>query len=112
MERHHVKRLPVLEEGRLAGLLTRADLMRAFVRQQPAAPQLHGDKELRERVEALLRSEGWATSAYINVEVEGGVVQLWGTVDSAAQREAILLAVSGLDGVKDVKAHLGRSMAG
>jgi CBS domain-containing protein len=113
MERHRVKRLVVVEEGsRLAGLVSRADLVRAFVGQQPASTPVQGDKALRERIEALLRSEGWAASAYISVEVEGGLVQLWGTVESAAQREAILLAVRELDGVKDVQAHLGRSMPG
>ena len=112
MQRHHIKRLLVVEEGKLAGLLTRADLVRALVLRQPAAPSVLSDRELRDRVEALLRSESWAVSAYVNVEVEGGVVQLWGTVDSAAQREAILVAVGGVSGVKDVRAHLGRSMAG
>jgi CBS domain-containing protein len=112
MERHRIKRLPVVADGKLAGLMTRADVVRALLRQQPPAPQVQSDKELRERIEALLRSEGWAASAYINVEVEGGVVQLWGTVDSVAQREAILVAVGGVDGVKDVQAHLGRSMPG
>jgi len=113
MERHHIKRLPVIEQGRLVGLMTRADLVRALLQRQHTAPPPHSsDRELCERVEALLRSENWAASAYINVVVEGGVVQLWGTVDSAAQREAILVAVGGLDGVKSVQPHLGRSMPG
>jgi CBS domain-containing protein len=112
MERHHVKRLAVVEEGRLAGLVTRADVVRAFVARPSAPGHAQSDAELRERVDALLRSEDWAASAYINVEVEGGVVQLWGTVESTAQREAILIAVREVDGVKDVQAHLGRSLPG
>lgn len=112
MERHHIKRLPVIEQGRLVGLMTRADLVRALLLRQHAHSPTQSDQELRQRVEALLRSEDWAAGAYINVVVEAGVVQLWGTVDSAAQREAILVAVSGLDGVKDVQAYLGRSMPG
>lgn len=112
MERHHIKRLPVVEQGRLVGLMTRADLVRALLLRQHAHSPTQSDQELRQRVEALLRSEDWAAGAYINVVVEAGVVQLWGTVDSAAQREAILVAVSGLDGVKDVQAYLGRSMPG
>ena len=112
MERHHIKRLPVIEQGRLVGLMTRADLVRALLLRQHAHSPTQSDQELRQRVEALLRSEDWAAGAYINVVVEAGVVQLWGTVDSAAQREAILVAVSGLDGVKDVRAYLGRSMPG
>jgi CBS domain-containing protein len=112
LERHHIKRLPVIEQGKLVGLMTRADLVRALLHRQHAPSPVQSDSELRQRVEALLQSEAWAASAYINVVVEAGVVQLWGTVDFAAQREAILVAVSGLDGVKGVQAHLGRSMPG
>ena len=112
MERHHIKRLPVIEQGKLVGLMTRADLVRALLQREHAPSPAQSDRELRQRVEALLASEDWAGTAYINVVVEAGVVQLWGTVDSAAQREAILVAVSGLDGVKDVQTYLGRSMPG
>jgi CBS domain-containing protein len=112
MERHHIKRLPVIDEGKLVGLMTRADLVRALLQQQHTPLPAQSDRELRQRVEALLRSEDWAGSAYINVVVEAGVVQLWGTVDSTAQREAILVAVSGLDGVRGVQTYLGRSMPG
>jgi CBS domain-containing protein len=112
MERHHIKRLPVIEQGRLVGLMTRADLVRALLQRQHVPAPAQSDQELRQHVEALLRSEDWGAGAYINVVVEAGVVQLWGTVDSGAQREAVLLAVSSLDGVKGVQAYLGRSMPG
>jgi len=106
MERHGVKRLPVLEQGKLAGLMTRADVVRAWLRQQKP-PASESDRELRERVAERLRSLAWTESARINVEVEAGVVQLWGTVESTTQRDAIVVAISGLDGVKDVQAYLG-----
>ncbi len=112
MERHHIKRLPVVEHGRLVGLMTRADVVRALLERKPGLSATQSDQELRRRIEAVLRSESWAASAYINVEVESGVIRLWGTVESAAQREAILLAVSEIDGVKEVQAHLGRTLPG
>jgi CBS domain-containing protein len=110
MERHGIKRLPVLDQGRLAGLMTRADIVRAWVRQK-AAPLSETDRELHERVAARLDSLAWAESARINVEVEEGVVRLWGAVQSATQRDAIVVAVRSLDGVKDVRAYLGSSFA-
>ncbi len=112
MERHRVKRLPVLEHGRLVGLVTRTDLLRALVSHPAAAPGDFRDEELRARIDALLRSEDWASSATVHVQVENGVAQLWGTVESREQREALLVAVRGVPGVKDVQPHLGRALPG
>jgi CBS domain-containing protein len=112
MERHRIKRLPVTESGRLAGLVTRTDLLRALATRQAASPAGVDDRQLRESIEAILRNENWAASAMVNVQVEQGVAQLWGTVESPSQREALIVAVRGVPGVRDVQAHLGRSMPG
>jgi CBS domain-containing protein len=112
MERHRIKRLPVINNGKLAGVVTRADLLRALVAHQAVSPAATSDQELRERIASMLRHEDWATSAFVNVQVENGVAHLWGTVESASQREALILAVRGVPGVKGVQPHLGRSMAG
>jgi len=112
MERHRVKRLPVVENGRLVGLVTRADLLRALVTRQAEAPVAASDQELRVRIDSLLRDEAWAASAVVYVQVENGVAQLWGTVESDAQLQALILAVRGLPGVKDVQQHLGRTIPG
>lgn len=112
MERLRVKRLPVVKNGKLAGLVTRTDLLRAMVSRPAAAPAASSDQEVRDRIDAMLRHEDWASSAFVNVQVENGVAHLWGTVESASQRQALILAVSGVPGVKDVQPHLGRSMPG
>jgi len=112
MEQHRVKRLPVLQGGKLAGLVTRADLLRALVARQAEAPVEVDDEGLRKRIAAMLRQEDWAATAVVYVQVEKGVAQLWGTVDSEEQREALLLAVRGTPGVKDVQAHLGHELPG
>lgn len=112
MERNRVKRLVVVEHGKLAGLVTRADLLRAMVAHPDAAFAASSDQALRARIEQTLRAEDWADSAYVFVQVEKGVAHLWGTVESAAQREALVVAVRSVPGVKDVAPHLGRSMPG
>lgn len=112
MERHRVKRLLVAEDGRLAGVVTHADLLRAMVAHRDASPAAASDRDLRDQIDRMLRGEDWANSAYVNVQVENGVAHLWGTVESASQREALILAVRGVPGVKEVQPHFGRSMPG
>jgi osmotically-inducible protein OsmY len=112
MERSRVKRLVVVEDGKLAGLVTRADLVRALVAHHDVALGASSDKAVCERIEQMLRDEDWADGAYVHVQVENAVAHLWGTVESAAQREALIVAVRGVPGVKDVAPHLGRSMPG
>jgi osmotically-inducible protein OsmY len=70
------------------------------------------DQELRVRIDSMLRDEDWAASAVVYVQVENGVAQLWGTVESNAQLEALILAVRELPGVKDVQPHMGRTIPG
>lgn len=112
MEQHGIKRLAIVEQGRLAGMVTRSDLLRAMVAHQSAAPAASSDTALSERIDSILRDEAWASSAIVYVRVEDGVAQLWGTVESAPQREALILAVRGVPGIRDVQPHLGRSMPG
>lgn len=112
MERHRIKRVAVVEQGRLAGMVTRTDLLRAMVAHQSVSPAASSDEALRARVASMLEDEAWAASAMVFVRVENGVAHLWGTVESAPQREALMLAVRAVPGIRDVQAHLGRSMPG
>ena len=52
MEHHHVKRLPVIEAGRLVGIVSRANLVRALLDNlsTPAGNEIVGDAEIRERI--------------------------------------------------------------
>ncbi|MFF8537950.1 CBS domain-containing protein [Streptomyces sp. NPDC015532] len=99
MERHHVKRLPVVDEAdRLVGLVSRADLLRVFLR---------GDSAIREEIsgEVLLHTLGVAPGA-ITVRVVGGRVSLKGTVERRSLVPVVVRLCQSVDGVVDVSAEL------
>lgn len=81
MERHHVKRLPVLRGGALVGIVSRADLVRALARLVDEEPRLaSSDNEIRQRILAEMATTAWAPRAGITVVVNGGVVELDGVI--------------------------------
>ena len=115
METHRVKRLPVVHGGKLVGMVTRADLLRALATRlgEAAATPAGGstspedDRRIRAGLLAGLRAEAWAPSpAALTVQVRAGVVHLWGTVRSAAQRRAVVAAAESTEGVRRVEDHL------
>lgn len=94
MARHRVKRLPVVHDGRLVGIVSRSDLMRAFAR---------GDGELRrEIVEDVLADRLWLTPPSISCSVAQGVVTLSGRLHRRSLVAIVDDAVRRVPGVVDV----------
>jgi CBS domain-containing protein len=107
MERHRVKRLPVVRGDQMVGIVTRKNLMRAlasFV--LSAQPVAAGDAEIRERLLAELRKHAWAPVGLIDVAVKDGVVKLSGALTDERERQAIRIAAENIPGVKKVEDHL------
>jgi CBS domain-containing protein len=105
LERHRIKRVPIVRNGRIVGIVSRANLIQALATFRSKAalePQPAGDAELREKVEARLRSEPWVRPALVNVTVTGGNVDLWGIVDSETEKKALRMAAEIVPGVKAV----------
>jgi len=112
MEKHDVKRLPVLAAGRLVGIVSRADMMRALAARQsePMPPLPETDAAIRAAMNDVLKNEEWAFSAMVNVIVAEGVVHLWGVIDSKEQRQALRVAAESIPGVMAVEEHLSFSL--
>ena len=106
MERHRIKRVPVLRGQNVIGIVTRSNLMHAMVslaRTEPRAAK--GDATIREKLLAELQKEEWAP-AMANVVVRDGVVELWGVIIDDRQRQALKVAAENIPGVKAVKDHM------
>ena len=104
LDRHKLKRLPVVEGGRIVGMITRADLVRALAQAtvQPAAG-IVDDLALEKAIRLHMRKAEWLDSIYINVRVANGVAELSGLVASADQRKALRVLVAETPGVTSVE---------
>lgn len=109
MEQYHIKRVPVVQDGRLVGIVSRSNLLRAFASQpaSPApAPQAADDTAIREALMAELGREAWSRRAENTVVVTDGVVHLWGLVATPEELRALELAAASTPGVRTVRNHM------
>jgi CBS domain-containing protein len=107
MERHRIKRVPVVCGRRLVGIVSRADLLRALARLARATETVAtNDAEICERVMAELRKQSWASPDLINVIVRDRIVELQGTITEDSARQAMVVAAENVPGVRAVHDHL------
>ncbi len=104
LEKHRIKRVPVVMNGKLVGIVSRANLIQALVNLdgEKAAGAPVDDLTLRGNILDQLRSKPWVDPSTINVIVNNGNVELWGIVDSEAEKDAIRVAVEVTPGVRQV----------
>jgi CBS domain-containing protein len=105
MERHSIKRLPVVQDGKLVGIVSRANLLHALasVAREIKAPA-GDDATIREQILAECAKQPWAPQ--VNVVVRDGVVSLWGAITDERERQAFIVAAENVSGVKAVHDHL------
>ncbi|MGH3135430.1 MAG: CBS domain-containing protein [Gaiellaceae bacterium] len=104
MTERRVKRLPVVKDGKLVGVISRFDLIRAYAR-----PDAEIEREIEERV--ILRGF-WLELGDVAVTVHGGEVTLNGTVHSDADAEVLTRQVQRVPGVVSVRSSLTARHAG
>ncbi len=107
METHGIKRVPIVEDGKLIGIVSRADFLTALTGVQQAAPAANGDDAaLRAAIVARLGRMPWIQPSIVNVAVSDGTVELTGLADSDAQRRAVLIVVETTPGVRAVQDNM------
>jgi CBS domain-containing protein len=109
LERHHIKRVPVISDGKLAGIVSRANLLHGLANtivdhHEPSAAK---DRELRHKLMKTLLDKHELDTVLVNVTVNEGNVRLWGVVENADQAAASESAAKTLPGVKSVENNLG-----
>lgn len=104
MEKKHVKRLPVLKDGQLVGILSRSDLIRALGRKLKGEDQEKpaSDAEIRERLSEMLEGQPWYNGRDVRFDVRDGVVRFEGIVIDQRTRLALWVAAENIAGVKSV----------
>jgi CBS-domain-containing membrane protein len=107
MERHNIKRLPVVDNGKVVGIVTRANLLQAVANFAPEIDSLSPeDVAIRGRILTTLKDQPWAPVPSIGVTVRNGVVQLSGVITDERQREALRVAAENIPGVKNVEDNI------
>jgi CBS domain-containing protein len=102
-ERKRIKRVPVVKDGKLVGIVSRSNLIQALA---SAAGRLdqhdETDRQIRLDLLSRLKDQKWTSFGDRNITVSNGVVHLWGLVGTEAERKALLALAEGAAGVSRV----------
>ena len=106
MEKNKLKRLPVMKEGRVVGIVSRANLLQAVASLTRKVPDPTADDDhIRNRVIDTLSKQEWCPFD-LSVVVRDGIVHLSGVITEERARQAAIVAAENITGVKKVHDHL------
>lgn len=106
LEKRMIKRVPIVENGRLVGIVSRANLIQAVASGRKAIELPMPDAAIRDKLLAALNGQRWVHTALMNVTVVDGVVNLWGITYSAKERKAIRIIVESIPGVRAINDNM------
>jgi len=107
LERNRIKRVPIVKDGKLVGIISRANLLQALASLKPAASgKAPEDSAIRQRILAEVEKQPWTHPSLINVIVQDGDVALWGVVSSKSEKDAIRDMAETAPGARTVSDHI------
>jgi CBS domain-containing protein len=101
-----IKRVPVVHDGVLVGIVSRTNLLRGMASRDEKKALTQDDRAIRQAILREVEAQDWITHGTLNVIVAGGIVELWGWIETEEERHALLLLARGVDGVQSVVDHL------
>lgn len=110
LEAKRIKRVPVVHDGKVVGIISRANIVRAVgaTKGAPQPASADDDRTIRARLLGELGREEWAATIWPeDVIVRDGVVHFWLSDDEAAAKlDALRVAAESIAGVRGVQEHL------
>jgi hypothetical protein len=106
LETYGIKRVPIIKNGQVVGIVSRANLVQALASYQPTLATVQPtDEKMRGEIISNLGAQPWG-KGLVNVIVQDGVVDLWGFVDNESERQALRVAAEATPGVRAVNDQL------
>jgi CBS domain-containing protein len=105
LEKHRIKRVPVMSGDKLVGIISRANLLRGLAAQRNTVTSVADDRTIKASIEKSLSDAG-VRQPFLDVIVSGGVVTLWGMVESAEEKNAARVAAETAAGANKVLDNL------
>jgi CBS domain-containing protein len=105
MEKHGIKRVPIVESDKVVGIVSRANLMQALASCNDDSDWIESDRVLRQRVIDGIKGKPWASRPF-NVIVSNQHADLWGFVFSENEKTALRVAAEATPGINSVSDHL------
>lgn len=106
MEKNNIKRVPIMHCGRITGIVTRTNLVRAVAQLAREIPDPTADDDhIRERVIRAIEHNDWRPLG-LQVTVRDSVVHLHGIITDYRWRDAAVVAAENVAGVRQVHDHL------
>ncbi|HZF76318.1 MAG TPA: CBS domain-containing protein [Acetobacteraceae bacterium] len=109
LEERNIRRVPVLREGRLVGIVSRADLIRALLSPAEKLREDAPDERIRRDVLAAMREQPWLDAFYVFPDVEDGVVSFHGWCRQEEVKRALRVLAERIPGVKGVRVMVERN---
>jgi CBS-domain-containing membrane protein len=109
LETKQIKRVPVVHDGKLVGIISRANLVRALATTKGAPPTIadRDDRAIGDQLLNELRAKKWVDISSADILVRDRVVHLWFSDEQPREERLILRVVAeNIPGVRRVEEHI------